>query len=135
MIRTNHKNIENQINHFINTWKKTKFYQTKTFTVTIVQKNHSLITIITLDNNHLTGITIAKNLQITENHEISQKLDIVDQTVKIINVEKTIQDQTQSEVTTQITMEIVHTQTPEIDIIQTTILEIPQVTKTETTQT
>ena len=32
-------------------------------------------------------------------------------------------------------MEIVHTQTPEIDIIQTTILEIPQVTKTETTQT
>ena len=26
IIRTNHKNTENQINHFTNTWKKTKTY-------------------------------------------------------------------------------------------------------------
>ena len=85
IIRTNHKSIENQINHFINTWKKTKIYQTKTFTATIVQENHSLITIIPLDNNHLTEITIAEDLQIEEFQKISHKIDIVDQTVKLIS--------------------------------------------------
>ena len=134
IIRTNHKNIENHINHFINTWKKTKINQTKTFTVIIVQENHSLITIIPLDNNYQ-KITIAEVLQIKETHDISHKIDIVDQTVKTINIEIVIQDETQTEVTTQITLGIAYSQSPEIDNIQTTVLEIPQITETETTQT
>ena len=32
-------------------------------------------------------------------------------------------------------MGIVHTKTPKIDIIQRTVLELPHITKTETTQT
>ena len=46
-----------------------------------------------------------------------------------------IQDQTQTEVITPITKEIVHIQTLKIDIIQTTVLEIPPIIETETTQT
>ena len=135
IIRTNHKSIENQINHFINTWKKTKIYQTKTFTATIVQENHSLITIIPLDNNHLTEITIAEDLQIKEFQKNSHKIDIVDQTVKLISLEIIIQDQTRTQVTTQITIGINHTQTTKLDIIQTTVLQILHTTESEITQT
>ena len=46
-----------------------------------------------------------------------------------------IQDQTQTKVITPITIEIVHIQTPEIDIIQMTVLEIPHIIETETIQT
>ena len=59
--KTNHMIIENQINHFINTRKKTKIYQIKTKTIIIVQENHFQITIIPLDNNKLTEITTAEN--------------------------------------------------------------------------
>ena len=52
-----------------------------------------------------------EDLQIKEIHEISHKTDIVDQTVRTINIETTIQDQTQTGVTTQIITEIVQTQT------------------------
>ena len=58
--------------------KKTRFHQTKTFRVKIVQENNSQITIKTTDNNHLIDITIAEDLQIEEIH----KKDIVGQTVK-----------------------------------------------------
>ena len=87
IIKTNHRNIENQINHFINTWKKTKIYQAKTFTIIIAQENHFQITIIPPDNNHLTEISTAEDLRIKENHKLSHKKDIVDQTVKTINIE------------------------------------------------
>ena len=69
-------------------------------TVTKVPEIHSPITIKPLDNNHSTDITLAEDLQIKEIHEISQKRDVVDQTVRTINIETTIQDQTQTEVTT-----------------------------------
>ena len=36
---------------------------------------------MSLDNNHPKGMTIVEDLQIKEIHEISQKIDIVDQTV------------------------------------------------------
>ena len=82
-----------------------KIYQIKkTFTVTKFQENRSLITIIPLDNHHFNEITIAEDLQ-KKIHEISHKIDLVDQTVKTINIEITIQDQTQTEVITQITKE------------------------------
>ena len=81
-------------------------------TVTIVQENHFLITIIPLDKNHPTEKTIAEDLQMKEFHEISHKLDIVDQTVRTINIERTIQDQTQTEVTTQFITKIVQTPIP-----------------------
>ena len=106
-IRTNLKKIENRIIHFINT----------------------------LDNHHLTEITIAEDRQIKGIHKISHEIDIVDQTVKRNNIEITIQDQTQTKITTQITLRIVHTQTPEKDIIRTTVLENPHTKETETTQT
>ena len=115
--------------------KKDQNSPNKTFTVTINQENQSLITIIPLDNNHLTEITIAVDLQIKEIHEISHKIDIVDQTVETINIEITIQDQNQTEVITQNTTEIVQIQTPELDIIRTIVLEILHLTVTETTKT
>ena len=115
--------------------KKDQNSPNKTFTVTINQENQSLITIIPLDNNHLTEITIAVDLQIKEIHEISHKIDIVDQTVETINIEITIQDQNQTEVITQNTTEIVQIQTPELDIIRTIVLEILHLTVTETAKT
>ena len=76
------------------TWKKTKIYHAKTFITIIVQENHFQITIIPLDDNQFTEITTTEDLQINEIHEISHKTDIVDQTVKTINTELVIQDQT-----------------------------------------
>ena len=51
------------------------------------------------DNNQPTGITIGEDLQIKEFHEVSHKLDIVDQRVKTIDIAKIIQDQIQIEAT------------------------------------
>ena len=77
-----------------------------------------MITIKPLDNNHLTEIIIAEDPQIEEIHNISHRIDIFDQTVKTIKIEISIQEQTQTEKTTQITIGIVHTQTSKIDIIE-----------------
>ena len=76
-----------------------------------------MISIIPLDNNHPTDITIVEDPQIKEIHEISHKIDIVDQTVKTIIIEITIQDQTQIEATTQTITGFVQNQTPKTDII------------------
>ena len=94
-----------------------------------------LLTIIPLENNHFTKITIAQDLHIEEIHKISHKIDIVDQTLKTINIEINIQDQTRTEVTTQTTKGIVFTKTPKIEIVQTTVLNVPHLTETETTRT
>ena len=94
-----------------------------------------MIVIIPLDNNHLIDLAIAEDLQIEEKHEISHKIDIVDQTVKTINVEITFQDQAQTKVTTQIITDIVQTQIPEMDFIQTTVLNFPHIREIETVQT
>ena len=88
-----------------------------------------------LDNNHPTVITIVENLQLKEIHETSHKLDIVDQTVKTINIEIISEDQTQIEATIQIITGIVQTQTPETDTIQMIVLETPHAIETETIQT
>ena len=72
---------------------------------------------ILLENNHSTDLTIVEDRQIKEIHEISHKIDIVDQTFKITSIEITFQDQTQLEATTQIITGIAQTQTPKTDII------------------
>ena len=87
--------------------KETRNYQTKTFTLLIVHENHSQITIITVNINHLSGITTAEDLQIEEIHKISHKIDIVDQTVKTTKIEITIKHQTQTEVTFQIVIDFI----------------------------
>ena len=107
--------------------KKTKIYQTKSFTVEIVRKNHSQITIITLDNNHLTEIITVEGPQTKEIHAFSHKIDIFDQIVKTIIIEIIIQ----REVTTPITIEIVQIQTLKTH----TVPKIPRITETVTTQT
>ena len=86
-------------------------------------------------NNHLTEITSAEDPQIEEIHKISHRIDIFDQTVKTIRFEIKIEVQTQTEKTTRNTKGIVHTQTSEIDIIETTVLEKLHITETEITQT
>ena len=91
--KVKHKNIENQRNYFIGTWKKIKIHPTKTFIVVIVQENHFQMIQITLDNNHLIIQIIEDDYQIKEIH----KTDIVDQTVEIVNIEITIHDQTQTD--------------------------------------
>ena len=88
-----------------------------------------------LDNNHPPDITIMEDLQTKEIHKISHKIDIVDQTVKTIDIEIIIQDQTQIEAISKIITEIVQTQTPETDIVQMIVLETPQIIDIETIQT
>ena len=120
-IKINHKNVENQINHFISTRKKMKIYPTKTFIVIIIQENHFQITQITLDNNHLIFPIIDADNQTKENHEISHKTDIRDQTVGTISVEITIQDQIQTDLNFRLIP--VRIQILEIEIIQMIDLE------------
>ena len=120
-IKTNHKNIENQINHFISTRKKMKIYPTKTFIVKIVQENHFQITQITLENNHLIFPIIEADNQTKENPKISHKTDIRDQTVETISVEITIQDQIQTDLNFRLIP--VRIQILEIKIIQMIDLE------------
>ena len=78
---------------------------------------------------------MGQDLQIDEIHKISHKIDIVAQTVKIINIEIIIHDQTQTEVFTQIKIQIFLIQTLEIDIIQMTVPEAPHIIETGITQT
>ena len=66
---------------------------------------------------------------------MSHKIDIVDQTVKITKIGIIIQDQIQTEVITQTTIELVLIQTIEIDIIQRTIPEVPHIIEIGITQT
>ena len=73
-----------------------KIYPTKTFIVKIVSENHFQITQITLDNNHLTIRIIEDDHQIKKIHDFSRKTDIVDQTVEIVSIEITNQDQIQT---------------------------------------
>ena len=75
-----------------------------------------------------------KDLQTKETYEISHKKDIVDQTVKIINIEIIILDQIQIEATIQITAGTIQTQN-ETDIVQMIVLETPDTIETETNQT
>ena len=55
------------------------------------------ITQITLDNNHFIIRIIEDDHQNKEIHEDSHKTDIIGQTVKIISIEITIQDQIQTD--------------------------------------
>ena len=137
--KTNHKKIENQMNHSISTRKKIEIYPTKTFKV-IVQENHFQITQNTLDNSHFIIRIIEEDHQIKEIHKISHKTDIVDQIVEIVDIEITIQDQTQTnlnfclmlfpigilekEVIQIIDLEIFHI--IEIDIFPTIVIETIQ---------
>ena len=57
--------------------------------------------------------SFAEVYQTEEFHKIIHKTDVADQRVRIIGIEKIIQDQTQIEVITQITIEIVLIQTLE----------------------
>ena len=52
---------------------------------------------ITLENNHLIIQIIEDDHQRKKFHEISHKTDIVDQTVEIVNIERTIHDQIQTD--------------------------------------
>ena len=79
------------------------------------------ITQITLDNNHLKIRTIEEDHQIKETHEISHKTDVVDQIVEIVNIEMTIQDQTQTNL--KFRLMPVPIQTLQIEIIQIIDLE------------
>ena len=94
--KINHKNLENQINHFIKTWRKTKIYPTKTFIVKIVQENHFHITLITPENIHFILQIIEEDHHTKKFHKISHKTDIVDRIVEIVNIEITIQNQIQT---------------------------------------
>ena len=100
-----------------------------------IHSNNSQITIITIDYNYLTKKIIAEDLRLDKIHKTSHKIGIADLIFEIINVGTTTNDPTQTEVITQIVIETVPIQTLGIYIIQTTILETPHLTKTETIQT
>ena len=120
---------------FYQNMKKDENLANKNIHITKNWENHFLIIILPPENKHPADNTIAEDVQLKEIHEVSHKIDIVDQTVRTIIIETTFQDQTQTEVFIQIITGIVQTQTPEIDIIQTTVLAISHIVGTETIQT
>ena len=80
---------------------------------------------MSLDNNHHTDITIVEDLRIKEIHEISHRIDIVNQTVKTIHIKIIFPDQIQIEATIRISLKTVPVQILVIDTIQTIDLETP----------
>ena len=130
--KINHKNTKNQINHSINTWKKTKIYQTKKYIVTTALVNHFQINQIIEETNHPIILVIEIDHQNKENYENSHKIDIVDQIVKIISMEITIHNQIQTEQNCLISVPI---QILGIDTIQTIDHETHHTIETETIQT
>ena len=85
---------------------------------------------MSLDSSHPTDITSVEDLRIKEIHEISHGIDIVDQTVKTIDIKIIIQDQIQTEATIRTSLITVPVQTIVIDTIQTIDLEIPHTKET-----
>ena len=77
--------------------KDQKLPEKKTFILKIVQENHFQIIQITLENNHRIIRIIEEDHPTKEIHEVSQKTDIVDRIVEILNIEITIHDQTQTD--------------------------------------
>ena len=73
-----------------------KIYQPKIYIVITALVNHSHIIQTIQETNHLIILVIEADHQNKEIHEISHKIDIVDQIVKIINIETTIHAQIQS---------------------------------------
>ena len=114
--------------------KKDQTLPNKKFTVTTLQANHFLTIIMSLDSNHPTDITNVEDLRIKEFHEISHGIDIVDQTVKTIDIEIIIQDQIQTEATIRTSLKTVPVLTLVIHTIQTIDLEIPHTKETEIIQ-
>ena len=104
-------------------------YPTKTFIVIIVLEKHFPITQITPDNNHLIIRFVEDDHQTKEIHEISQKTDIVYQTVDIISIEISIQDQIQIDLNFRLLP--VPIQTLEKVIIQMIDLETMHIIETE----
>ena len=76
--------------------KKTKIYQTKRYIVITALENHFQIFQIIQETNQLITLVIKIDHQNKEIHEISYKIDIVDQIVKIISIKTTIHDQIQT---------------------------------------
>ena len=94
--------------------------------------NHFQINQIIQETNHPITLVIELDLQNKEIHEISHKIDIVDQIVKIISVETTIHDQIQTEEKFLIPVPI---QILGTDTIQTIDHETHHTIETETIQT
>ena len=108
-------------------------YQTKIYIVTAALVNHFQIIQIIQETNHLILLVLQVDLQNKEIHEISHKIDIVDQIVKLISIETTIHDQIQSE--ENICLITVPIQILGIDTIQTIDHETHHTIETETIQT
>ena len=85
------------------------------------QENLFQLTQNTLENIHLKIRNIEDDRQIKATNEISHKTDTVDQTVEIVNIEITIQDQIQTDRKFCIMPVLIHVL--EIDIIQLIDLE------------
>ena len=67
------------------------------YTVTTALVNHSQIIHITQETNNRIALVLEVEHQNNEIHEISHKIDIVDQIAKITTIETTIHDQIQTE--------------------------------------
>ena len=113
--------------------KKIKIYQTKIYIVITTLVNHSRINQIIQETNNLIIQVMKADHQNKEIHEISHKIDIVDQIVKILIIETTIHAQIQTE--ENIHLKLIPTQILGIDTTQTIDHEIHQIIETEATQT
>ena len=136
--------------------KKDQNLPKKIYIVITALVNHSQITQINQEFNHPIILIIEVDHQNNEIHEISHKIDIVDQIAKITSIETTIHDQIQKEQsflipvpiqivgidTIQTIDHVIHhtiekgtTQITEIEVIQTTELNLTKTTDQETIPT
>ena len=92
------------------------------YTEIIALENHSQAIQVTQETNHHLTQIIEVDLRNKEIHKISHKIDIVDQIVKIVNIEITIPDRNQIE--QNLHLHPVPIQTLGIDTIQTIDHEI-----------
>ena len=101
--------------------------------VTTALENHFQILQIIQETNHLIDLVIEVDHQNKEIHEVSHKIDIVDQIVKIFSIETTIHNQIQTK--DNIRLMLVPIQFLGIETIQTIEHEIHHTIEKETIQT
>ena len=112
--------------------KKDQNLPNKIYIVTTALVNHSQIIQITQEINHPISLVIEGDHQNKEVHEISHKIDKVDQKAKIISIETTIHVQIQTEENVHLIPILI--QNLGIDTTQTIDHKIYHIIKMETTQ-
>ena len=98
--------------------KKIRMYQIQKFKLKLSQENHFQIVIVTIGYNPPIEIVFTEDHHIFEFHKTTRKINTADQITKIISIETTTQDQTQTEEIIKVIIRIILIRNLRIDTIQ-----------------